>query len=81
VSGPHFLDKSKNDDEVTLDIHQAFAERVAVRLAERNGVRGGTNDLSLGSDGFGTTVQEQRDVSFSGNDGRVVYVARIGVSP
>ncbi len=81
VSGPHLLDKSKNDDEVTLSIHNFFNERITVRLAERNGGQGGDNDLSLGSDGFGTTVQEKRDVTFSGNNGRVVYVARIGVSP
>lgn len=78
MSGPHFLDKSKND-EVTLNIHRLFTERVVVRLRERNGDRGGTNDLDVGS-GFGTTVQEARDVSFSGNNGRMVYAARIGVS-
>ncbi len=78
--GPFLLDKSNNDDEVTLKIHEPFKKRAVVRLVERNGEEGGSNDLSLGVDGFGTTVQEQRDVTFSGNNGRVVYVARIGVS-
>jgi hypothetical protein len=80
VSGPHFLDKSENDDDVTLNIHRLFNERAVVRLRERDGDRGGNNDLDMGSDGFGAAVQEARDISFSGNNGRVLCTVRIGVS-
>src|SRR3712207_2520175 len=80
VRGPFLLDKSKKDELVTVDISEPFTKRAVVRLPERNG-GDDRNDLDLGSDGFGTTVQERRDVTFSGNNGRVVYVARIGVSP
>ena len=75
LSGPHFLDKSKNDDEVTLGATKAFVDKIRIRLKERNGDRGGTNDLDLGSkDVFG---DERRDTTyttpFTGNEGGVVY--------
>jgi hypothetical protein len=80
VSGPHALDKSTNDENVRLTIHQLFTERAVVRLRERNGGLGGSNDLDLGDEDFDATVQPARAVSFSGNSGRVVYTATIGVS-
>jgi hypothetical protein len=80
VSGPHRLDKSRNDENVTLNIHEPFTTEVLVRLRERNGDRGGSNDLDLGIQDIGPAVQGARDLSFSGNNGRVVYTARIGVS-
>lgn len=82
VSGPHHLDKSRNDDDVSLGIHQKFNRSVVVRLRERNDALGGANDLILEtSDGsYGPAVKEARAVTFSGNNGRVVYTATIGVS-
>ncbi len=38
ISGQHLLDKSKNDDEVTLTIHESFSTKVAVQLRERKPV-------------------------------------------
>jgi hypothetical protein len=75
LSGPHFLDKSKNDDEVTLNATKPFAEKIRIRLKERDGDRGGNNDLDLGTeyvykDGRLNTTYE---VPFTGNNGRVVY--------
>ncbi|GAA3610771.1 hypothetical protein GCM10022419_114730 [Nonomuraea rosea] len=80
VSGPHRLDKSRNDENVTLNIHEPFRTEVLVRLRERNGALGGANDLDLGIQDIGPALQSARDLSFSGNNGRVVYTARIGVS-
>jgi hypothetical protein len=79
ISGPHFLDKSRNDDEVTLDIHRSFSTEVAVQLRERNGDRGGNNDLLLETHEFRAQAQGALPVSFSGNNGRVEYKATIGV--
>jgi hypothetical protein len=79
-TGPISMNKSKNGEDFTLNIHQEFSEEAVVRLSERNGGLGGENDLSLGSESYDTNVQAPRDVSFSGNNGRVVYTARIGVS-
>ncbi|MDP4510479.1 hypothetical protein [Nonomuraea turcica] len=80
VSGPHHLNKSRNNETVSLAIHKEFSTRAVVRLRERNGGRGGENDLDLGTEEFGPAVQAARDISFSGNNGRVVYTAQIGVS-
>lgn len=75
LSGPHFLDRSKNDDEVTLSATRAFTDKVRIRLKERNGERGGNNDLDLGSKYV--YENERRNttytVPFSGNNGGVVY--------
>jgi len=49
VSGPHLMDRSGNDDEVTLSVTKAYGDTVRVRIKERNGDRGGSNDLDLGS--------------------------------
>ncbi|MFC7533571.1 hypothetical protein [Actinoplanes sp. GCM10030250] len=80
VSGAHLMDKSKNDEVVNPSVRKLFHERAEVRLKERNGGQGGPNDLDLGSDTFGPSPQEARDIVFSGNNGRVVYTATIGVS-
>lgn len=48
LSGPHFLDKSKNDDFDDLHTDRQFADEIKVRLKERNGARGGNNDKDLG---------------------------------
>lgn len=75
LSGPHFLDKSRNDDEVTLSATRTFTEKIRIRLKERDGDRGGNNDLDLGSKDV--YQDERRDttytVPFTGNNGRVVY--------
>jgi hypothetical protein len=75
LSGPHFLDKSNDDDEVQLSAVKAFTETIRIRLKERNGDRGGTNDLDLGTK---TVYQDEKHditytVPFSGNNGGVVY--------
>ena len=80
ISGPHFLDKSKNDDEVTLTIHESFSTTASVQLRERNGARGDNNDLLLETHEFhADQPQGALPVSFSGNNGRVEYKATIGV--
>jgi hypothetical protein len=79
ISGPHFLDKSKNDDEVTLYIHEPFSTDASVQLRERNGDKGGNNDLVLETHDFGPNERDPDAVAFSGNNGRVVYHATIGV--
>jgi hypothetical protein len=48
LSGPHMMDNSKNDDEVKLQDAQPFTDTIRIRLKERNGDRGGNNDLDLG---------------------------------
>ena len=48
LSGPHMMDNSKNDDEVALNVAKSFTEVIRIRLKERDGDRGGTNDLDLG---------------------------------
>jgi hypothetical protein len=75
LSGPHFLDKSDNDDEVQLSAVKTFTDTIRIRLKERNGDRGGTNDLDLGSKLFYKDEKQNitRDTAFSGNNGGVVY--------
>ena len=48
LSGPHLMDNSKNDDEVTLNDVKSFTDTIRIRLKERDGARGGSNDLDLG---------------------------------
>jgi hypothetical protein len=72
LSGPHLLDRSKNDEVVEPNATKEFTDSVRIRLKERNGPRGGTNDLDLGT----KTVYPDSDDNtypFSGNNGRVVY--------
>jgi hypothetical protein len=75
LSGPHFLDKSKNDDEVTLSDTRVFTDKVRIRLKERNGEKGGNNDLDLGTkDVFhDERLNTTNTVPFEGNNGGVVY--------
>ena len=75
VSGPHFLDKSKNDDEVTLTTTKPFSEKIRIRLKERDGERGGNNDLDLGTKEVfhNERLDTTNTVPFDGNNGRVVY--------
>jgi hypothetical protein len=85
VAGPYLLDKSKNDEDVTVNIHRDFDDQVVVMLRERNGGRdtSGGDDLELndlGTEVFNSTVQTPRNVAFHGNNGRVAYTAKIGVS-
>lgn len=76
LSGPHFLDKSKNDDEVTLSAKKDFDEKIKIRLKERNGTRGGNNDLVLTPSK--TVYEDERHNTtytavFKANNGKVVY--------
>ena len=72
-SGPHFIDKSKNDDFVDLHEDREFDNEIKVRLKERNGALGGNNDKDLGSKEFDDTeLTNNGDTSF-GLDG-VSYV-------
>jgi hypothetical protein len=75
LSGPHFLDKSKNDDEVTLNGTKAFETKIRIRLKERNGTRGGNNDLDLGTEYVYQDEKHNKTytVPFSANNGGVVY--------
>ena len=49
ISGPHFLDKSNNDDFVDLHTDRNSTDEIKVRLKERDAGRGGNNDKDLGS--------------------------------
>ena len=72
LSGPHLMDRSKNDEVVEPNATKEFTDSVRIRLKERNGARGGSNDLDLGT----KTVYHDSDDNtypFSGNNGRVVY--------
>jgi hypothetical protein len=72
LSGPHLMDKSRNDDVVEPNTTQVFTDNVRIRLRERNGPRGGSNDLDLGTK---TVYPDERPNTypFSGNNGGVVY--------
>ena len=48
LSGPHFIDKSRNDDFVDLHEDSIFKNEIVIRLKERNGTLGGNNDKDLG---------------------------------
>lgn len=65
LSGPHFLDKSKNDDFVDLHTDRTFADEIKVRLKERDGARGGSNDKDLG-----LKVYDKTELT---NDGEAVF--------
>lgn len=75
LSGPHFLDKSKNDDEVKLSEEKAFGKEIKVRLKERNGEQGGNNDLDLDDLPLGQEDKGDgpKTHPFIGNNGGVVY--------
>jgi hypothetical protein len=83
LSGPHFLDNSKNDDEIQLSAVKAFTDKIRIRLKERYGDRGGSNDLDLGT----KTVysDEKQNVTyqhnFSGNNGRVLFELSYKITP
>ncbi|HET9648002.1 MAG TPA: hypothetical protein VFP34_07200 [Microlunatus sp.] len=83
LSGPHFLDKSNNDDEVQLSAVKPFSDKIRIRLKERNGDRGGNNDLDLGT----KTVyaDEKQNVTyehnFSAHDGGVLYTMDYKITP
>jgi hypothetical protein len=79
-SGPHSMDKTNKHVDVTLHIHQPFNDKVVVRLRERDGGLGGTNDVDLGTHSFEATQQDAKVWVFDGNSGRVKYEATIGVS-
>jgi hypothetical protein len=72
LSGPHLLDKSRNDDMVQPNSTKAFTDHVRIRLREQNGARGGSNDLDLGTK---IVYHDERTGSnlFTGNNGRVAY--------
>jgi hypothetical protein len=65
LSGPHFIDKSKNDDFVDLHTDRTFTDEIKVRLKERDGERGGNNDKDLGRKEF-----EHTELT---NDGEMVF--------
>ena len=74
LSGPHMMDNSRNDDEVALNVAKSFTDTIRIRLKERNGARGGNNDLDLGvryvhEDERRNTIYTH---PFSGNNGGVV---------
>lgn len=71
LSGPFFLDKSKNDDTVTFHQDRNFDEEIKVRLMERDGDRGGTNDRDLGETSFDTSEIPDHKRTFE--DGGVAY--------
>jgi hypothetical protein len=69
LSGPHFIDKSKNDDFVDLHEDRDFDNEIAVRLKERNGDRGGNNDKDLGRKEFESTELTNGTSTTFGFDG------------
>ena len=69
LSGPHFLDKSKNDDEVTLQRDDHFSDKIRIRLKERDGERGGNNDLDLGTKAYDKTELTNGGDAVFGTDG------------
>jgi hypothetical protein len=69
VSGPHFIDKSKNDDFVDLHQDTKFTEKIKVRLKERDGERGGNNDKDLGFKEYDTTELTNDGEATFGTDG------------
>ena len=73
LSGPHLMDRGKNDEVVEPNTTTpVFTEKVRIRLKERNGARGGNDDLDLGTE----TVYPGADTGsnlFTGNNGRVAY--------
>jgi hypothetical protein len=73
LSGPHALDKSRNDDEVRINAVQVFTDTVRIRLKERDGARGGSNDLDLGTKTVHHDETYPDTYPFSGNNGRVAY--------
>lgn len=73
VSGPHHLDKSKNDDSVDLSLREDFTNTIRIRLKERNGDRGGNNDLDLGAKTVDSDITASDSWSFQANNGGVYY--------
>ena len=71
LSGPHFIDKSKNDSFVDLHEDTKFTDAIKIRLKERDGERGGNNDKDLG-------VQTKKSTELA-NHGQAVF-ATDGVS-
>jgi hypothetical protein len=69
LSGPHFLDTSKNDDFVNLHEDRNFSDQIKVRLKERNGDRGGNNDKDLGAKTFDNTELSNGGQMVFGTDG------------
>ena len=69
LSGPHFLDTSKNDDFVDLHQDRNFSDQIKVRLKERNGDRGGNNDKDLGVKTFDHTELSNGGEMVFGTDG------------
>jgi hypothetical protein len=69
LSGPHFIDKSKNDDFVDLHEDRDFTTKIAVRLKERNGALGGNNDKDLGRMERGSTELTGGSNQTFGTDG------------
>ena len=75
LSGPHFLDKSRNDRVVDLNESEFFHDKIRIRLRERNGDRGGNNDLDLGTKNVFDSERgaEPNTVPFTANTGGVLY--------
>ena len=69
LSGPHFLDTSKNDDYLNLHQDRNFSDQIKVRLKERNGDRGGNNDKDLGVKTFDPTELSDGGEMVFGKDG------------
>lgn len=80
VSGPYIMNKSRDDEHHDMNIHRPFSDDVSVQLRERNGDRGGHNDLVLETHDFDAHHQDPEVVAFSGNNGRVMYNLTVGVS-
>ena len=73
ISGPHFLDKSNNDDFVDLHTDRNFTDEIKVRLKERDAGRGGNNDKDLGFKTYDKTELTSGNDTTFGFDG-VSYV-------
>jgi hypothetical protein len=72
LSGPHHLDNTRKNREKDLNEQRTFVEKIGIRLKERNGTRGGFNDLSL-STRWVYAGDRGNTVPFNGNNGGVSY--------
>lgn len=69
LSGPHFIDKSKNDDFVDLHTDRNFTKEIKVRLKERDGGKGGSNDKDLGVKEYDTSELTNKGEAVFSTDG------------
>ena len=73
LSGPHILGTSKDTEIVKFHQDRFFNSEITVRLKERDGDRGGSNDRDLGTLPFDKDDKLSGEKKFSFTDGGVSY--------